>query len=153
MASSKEQPIQVRVAMEFGYDLSLIQAARQQQTFESAADLMEYIDYHPDLQPHSPSSNATVSSARTAVVNLSLSPPNTTPSTNLSLSVQSSNSLLRETQLLYASLHCYLCGIRRREILLLPCSELLLCQRCVHTCTECPRCHSPIQTLIHARWA
>ena len=158
MVSPQEQPIQVLVAMEFGYDLSVIHAARHLRTFASSADLMEYIDSHPDLQPLPPSPNVTPSSVTTAVTNLSQTPQNPTPSTlttavtNLSLSRPTSAPLLRETQYLYASLHCYVCGIRKREIVLMPCSELLLCQRCVGMLTECPRCHSPIKALIHAKW-
>ena len=158
VSPQQQQPIQVLVAMEFGYDLSLIHAARQQRTFASSADLMEYIDSHPDLQPLPPVPNATPSSVTSAVANLSLSPPNPTQSSttsaviHLSPTLPISASLLHETQCLYASLHCYMCGIRKREIVLMPCSELLLCQRCVDNCTLCPRCQSPIKALIHARW-
>ena len=134
----KHLPTQVQVAIEFGYDADIVRAARQQQHFKCAADLLDYIDTHPDLTPIPPSPSPSPPSS-----------PEDIGATPVLTSTRPMANLLRETQRLYISSKCYVCGVNPREHLLLPCSEFLLCRRCLSNRTECPRCFTPIREVIH----
>lgn len=99
-----------QVALEFGYDNSLISLALKKRDFASAAELIDYIDKHEaDLENEVKENQER----------------------------EASNPRI-ETEYLLRSKHCVMCVRQPRNIITLPCAHFCLCNVCGKQCKFCP---------------
>lgn len=153
----KTLPIPARIALEFDFSIDSIRNAYNSKGhFKHASDLIEYledrdtyniahnVDNDENYPCLSPSSRVTSQCPSADEQNSTVisPPPVTTESVHLV------SDLIKETARLHAKQFCYICHKNRREILLLPCSEFLLCATCEVNISHCPHCLEPIRDVI-----
>lgn len=61
---------------------------------------------------------------------------------------RASDNLRKETSHLIRTLNCVLCKERPRTVVLLPCSELTLCNDCAKNTNSCPQCKAQVTLKI-----
>lgn len=118
---------QCKVAVEFGYELSLIKLASSRQNFTSAADFLEFLDDHvEELKEEMKKMEKPIKQKTTS-------------------------SLREETECLYRFSCCAVCVQRQRNIVVLPCGHFALCDKCEKRCLHCPikNCNCLILDVIH----
>ena len=135
-----------RAALELGFPPHLISLALRNHSFETAGDLVDYLN-------DSLYSNEDEKMTAAACDDLSLHLKETL-TLDSSSKVDEMNLLLKETKGLYHSVRCLLCKIERRSILSFPCCHFALCTSCSLTALVCPdkNCQTPIASTVRVRF-
>ena len=138
---------QYRAALELGFPPHLISLALRKRSFQTAGDLVDYLNDSLHSNFDEEKATAAVSDDLSLLLGESLT-------LDTSSKVDEMSLLLNETTHLYVSVRCLQCKIERRSILTFPCCHLGLCRSCSSTALVCPDkdCQTPIDSTMSVRF-
>ena len=117
------------VALEFGFEETVVDFILRQRSFTDAGDLVDYLD---QLQI---SDNFEDVKARMA-------------KEKIDQEKKQHEDLVNETRRLYLNSKCLRCREKDRTIVCLPCSHFSLCADCGKSALQCPLCKTDISWVI-----
>lgn len=136
-----------RAALELGFPPHLISLALRNHSFETAGDLVDYLNDTMYVDDDEEMAVAVACNDLSILLKETLTLDTSSKIDEMSL-------LLKETTQLYVSIRCLLCKIERREILTFPCCHFSICKSCSLTACVCPdkNCQTPIVSTIRVRF-
>lgn len=128
---------QLTVACEFGWPELIVKQVLQEQSFQNAECLIEFLEENEEK----------LLAADKDLIASKCS-QNFQPKLTVNMPLRKELKLKEQTARLYQRSLCQICGKTKRTYILLPCAHLAVCEFCIGKTDHCPNCGEAIVSNI-----